>query len=156
MVHYQRYHQWRKWEPRANEEDEESHGLVAPGCANSAYYKRKRPKIFYLLVISLLSCCFVLAPQLFSSSTFSILCECFFFFMVSHFRGFCFHCCLEFLLPCFSIFWCSFRCRAQIHLVWTVNALQISISMLLSVLRCLQVGPSSPLQHLVSWWKKKR
>ncbi|KAF3441982.1 hypothetical protein FNV43_RR15898 [Rhamnella rubrinervis] len=68
MVHYHRYHHWRKGEP-----DEESQTLlmdwVSPG-----YYKKTRPKLFSLLLLSFLSLCFVLAPHLFGwSSTFSLL-----------------------------------------------------------------------------------
>lgn len=77
MVHCQRYHQWRKGTAHIYEEDEESHGLVVLDCANSACYKMKRPRIFYLLIVSLLYCSFVLAPQLFSSFTFSLSRECF-------------------------------------------------------------------------------
>ncbi|KAK4775977.1 hypothetical protein SAY87_023938 [Trapa incisa] len=69
MVHYQRYHPWRKGDAKVYDVDEESHGL---GCANSAYFKRKRPKLFYLLIISLLSCSFLFAPQISSSSSFSL------------------------------------------------------------------------------------
>ncbi|KAL5546338.1 hypothetical protein UlMin_006025 [Ulmus minor] len=71
MVHYQRYHQWRKG--LSTKDDEESQNLIMD-CANSGLYKRSRPKLLSLLLLSLLSCTFVLAPYLFSSSsTFSLL-----------------------------------------------------------------------------------
>lgn len=89
MMHYQRYQQWRKGDANIYDVDEESHGLVVLGCANSAYYKRKRPKLFYLLIISLLSCSFLLAPQISSSSSFSLFrknfCHLFLCFIL--FRG---------------------------------------------------------------------
>ncbi|KDP26079.1 hypothetical protein JCGZ_21112 [Jatropha curcas] len=70
MVHYHRYHQLKKGEHQNSEEDE----ALALVCANSGYYKRKRPKLLSLLFISLLSCCLILAPYFFcSSSAFSVL-----------------------------------------------------------------------------------
>ncbi|KAF2289361.1 hypothetical protein GH714_035385 [Hevea brasiliensis] len=68
MVHCHRYHQLRKGE---HAEDDEALAFV---CANSGYYKRKRPKLLSLLLLSLLSCCLILLPHLFcSSSAFSLL-----------------------------------------------------------------------------------
>ncbi|XP_048127084.1 xylan glycosyltransferase MUCI21-like [Rhodamnia argentea] len=59
MVQRQRFHQLRKGEPHAFD-DEEGHG-------------RKKPKLFYLLLLlSLLSCSFVVVPQLFGSSSHSL------------------------------------------------------------------------------------
>uniref|UniRef100_A0A5B6ZF06 Glycosyltransferase 61 catalytic domain-containing protein n=1 Tax=Davidia involucrata TaxID=16924 RepID=A0A5B6ZF06_DAVIN len=72
MVHYQRYHQFKKGE-EAVVEDEESHtlGLV---CGNSGYNKRTRPKLLSFLFLSLLSCSLILAPQLLNfPSNFSLL-----------------------------------------------------------------------------------
>ncbi|PON53901.1 Glycosyltransferase [Parasponia andersonii] len=76
MVHHHHHHlrgnHWRKGQ--ALEEDEESQTLVVMDCGSSGYYKRTRPKLVSLLLLSLLSCVFVLAPHLFgSSSTFSLL-----------------------------------------------------------------------------------
>ncbi|RAL48538.1 hypothetical protein DM860_005962 [Cuscuta australis] len=69
MVHYQRNHQCMKKGGGENEEDEPHHplGLV---CGNMSYYynfKRAKPKLLYLLFLSLISCCFVLAPQILNS-----------------------------------------------------------------------------------------
>ncbi|GMN55372.1 hypothetical protein TIFTF001_024492 [Ficus carica] len=73
MVHYQRYHQWRK--VQGVEEDEEAHNSLVMEWANSGYYKRTRPKLLSLLLLSLLSCTFVFAPHLFGSPcSFSLLC----------------------------------------------------------------------------------
>ncbi|CBI29814.3 unnamed protein product, partial [Vitis vinifera] len=65
MVHHQRYHQLRK-----GEDDEEAQSLVDE-CGSAGYYKRTRPKLLALLFLSLLSCCFVLAPCLFSFPIYS-------------------------------------------------------------------------------------
>ncbi|XP_050382540.1 xylan glycosyltransferase MUCI21-like [Argentina anserina] len=71
MVRYQRCPQWRKWEKHIDEDEEQTFLME---FANSGYYKRSSPKLLYLLFISLLSCSFILAPHLFSSSTtFSLL-----------------------------------------------------------------------------------
>ena len=67
-MHHQRYHQLRK-----GEDDEEAQSLVDE-CGSAGYYKRTRPKLLALLFLSLLSCCFVLAPCLFSFP----ICEPFF------------------------------------------------------------------------------
>ncbi|KAM5558718.1 xylan glycosyltransferase MUCI21-like [Rosa sericea] len=72
MVRYQRCHQWKKGEKHIDEDEESQTFLME--FANSGYYKRSSPKLLYLLFISLLSCSFILAPHLFSSSTtFSLL-----------------------------------------------------------------------------------
>ncbi|KAM2437148.1 hypothetical protein EV1_014221 [Malus domestica] len=80
MARYQRHqhNQWRKVEKpcAAAEEDEESQTTTfLMEFANSGYYyKRTSPKLLYLLFISFLSCSFILAPHLFSSTTtFSLL-----------------------------------------------------------------------------------
>lgn len=70
MVHHQRFHQWRKGE--AHIFDDEEHGFVVLDCASYGC-KRKKPKLFYLLLISLLSCSFVLVPGLFGSGRLSLL-----------------------------------------------------------------------------------
>ncbi|KAJ4706371.1 putative Glycosyltransferase [Melia azedarach] len=87
MVRYQRYHQVKKGEQHQHvlpvkqntafeDEDEESRALVlvcAPNYNSYYYNKRTRPKLLSLLFLSLLSCTFVLAPHLLtSSSTFSL------------------------------------------------------------------------------------
>lgn len=64
-MHHQRYHQLRK-----GEDDEEAQSLVDE-CGSAGYYKRTRPKLLALLFLSLLSCCFVLAPCLFSFPIYS-------------------------------------------------------------------------------------
>ncbi|XP_050226547.1 xylan glycosyltransferase MUCI21-like [Mercurialis annua] len=66
MVHYHRYNLLKKGEYHAQEEDMEAFGLV---WASSGYYKRKRPKLVSLLILSLLCCCLILAPHLFCSSS---------------------------------------------------------------------------------------
>ncbi|KAK3010272.1 hypothetical protein RJ639_012592 [Escallonia herrerae] len=76
MVHYHRYIQLKKGQVGFADEDEESHGgSIGLVCGNSGYGKRiTRPKLLSLLVLSLLSCCFIVAPQLFSfPPTFSLL-----------------------------------------------------------------------------------
>uniref|UniRef100_A0A2N9EVF8 Glycosyltransferase 61 catalytic domain-containing protein n=1 Tax=Fagus sylvatica TaxID=28930 RepID=A0A2N9EVF8_FAGSY len=78
MVHYHRYqHQYCRKGQKHVEEDEESQTLIM-GCGSSGYFqKRSRPKLFSLLIITLLSCSFILAPHLFSSVfTFSLFYSC--------------------------------------------------------------------------------
>ncbi|XP_030927930.1 beta-1,2-xylosyltransferase XYXT1-like [Quercus lobata] len=76
MVQYHRYHhQFCRKGQKHVEEDEESQVLIME-CGGSGYFhKRARPKLLSLLIISLLSCSFILAPHLFfnSVSTFSLL-----------------------------------------------------------------------------------
>ncbi|XP_021281977.1 uncharacterized protein LOC110414904 [Herrania umbratica] len=62
MVHYQRYNQLKKGG------DEEAGTLVFV-WTNPGYYRRRRPKLFSILLLSLLSCSFILAPYFFSSSS---------------------------------------------------------------------------------------
>ena len=80
MVQYHRYHhQFCRKGQKHVEEDEESQVLMME-CGGSGYFhKRARPKLLSLLIISLLSCSFILAPHLFfnSVSTFSLLCKLF-------------------------------------------------------------------------------
>ncbi|CAK7342634.1 unnamed protein product [Dovyalis caffra] len=66
MVQYYRYHQLKKGDHQHVEEDEMLSLMCAP---NSGYFKRTRPKLFTLLLLSLLSCCLILAPHLFCSSS---------------------------------------------------------------------------------------
>ncbi|XP_065857372.1 xylan glycosyltransferase MUCI21-like [Euphorbia lathyris] len=67
MVHHHRYHQWRKLENHHPQNEEED--VLSLLCAT---YKRKRPKLVFLL-LSLLSFCLILSPHLFcSSSAFSL------------------------------------------------------------------------------------
>lgn len=95
--HHHHHHRWRKGQ--AFEEDEESQALVMD-CGSSGYYKRTRPKLVSLLLLSLLSCVFVLAPHLFGcSSTFSLLCKLF-----SLMGSLCF----SFLLLFLCFFWLCF------------------------------------------------
>ncbi|XAR68495.1 Protein O-GlcNAc transferase [Bertholletia excelsa] len=73
MVHYQRYQPLKKG-GEAVVEDEESQSALAFVCGNSTNNKKTRPKLLFLLVLSLLSCSFILAPQLLSfPSDFSLL-----------------------------------------------------------------------------------
>ncbi|KAC5760597.1 hypothetical protein FH972_027239 [Carpinus fangiana] len=66
MVQYHRCHQqWRKGDKRI-EEDEESQAFIMECGSSGCYFKRTRPKLISLLFLSLLSCCFILAPHLFS------------------------------------------------------------------------------------------
>ena len=83
-MHHQRYHQLRK-----GEDDEEAQSLVDE-CGSAGYYKRTRPKLLALLFLSLLSCCFVLAPCLFSFPICEPFFLSFFFFSFAGFR--CFLC----------------------------------------------------------------
>ncbi|XP_031253197.1 beta-1,2-xylosyltransferase XYXT1-like [Pistacia vera] len=79
MGRYQRYHQLKKGEhvqvvkhymPLEDDDDEESRDFVFVCAPSYGFFnKRARPKLFSLLFISLLSCCFILAPHLFSSSS---------------------------------------------------------------------------------------
>lgn len=73
MVRYHRLHQqWRKGDKHM-EEDEESQALIMDCGTAGCYFKRTRPKLLSLLLLSLLSCCFLLAPHLYNSgSTFSL------------------------------------------------------------------------------------
>ncbi|KAH7511831.1 hypothetical protein FEM48_Zijuj12G0024200 [Ziziphus jujuba var. spinosa] len=72
MVHYQRYQLWKKGEHI--EDDEESQTLLMDCASSAGYYKKTKPKLLSLLLLSLLSCCFILAPHIFGwSSTFSLL-----------------------------------------------------------------------------------
>ncbi|XVF07197.1 hypothetical protein REPUB_Repub06bG0117800 [Reevesia pubescens] len=67
MVHHQRYNQLKK-------SGDEEGGTLVFVWTNPGYYRRRRPKLFSVLFLSLLSCSFILAPHLFSSSsTFSHL-----------------------------------------------------------------------------------
>uniref|UniRef100_A0A803P6Y2 Glycosyltransferase 61 catalytic domain-containing protein n=1 Tax=Cannabis sativa TaxID=3483 RepID=A0A803P6Y2_CANSA len=69
--HLHRYNHWRKGQ--ALEDDEESQTFVVMDCGSFGYYKRTRPTLVSLLLLSLLSCVFVLAPHFFGSySTFSL------------------------------------------------------------------------------------
>ncbi|VVA30933.1 PREDICTED: EGF domain-specific O-linked [Prunus dulcis] len=71
MVYHQRYQQRKKGEV-GTEEDEECQAFITE-CANSGYYKRTRPKLLSFLLLSLLSCSFILASHLFySDATFSL------------------------------------------------------------------------------------
>ncbi|OMO88921.1 hypothetical protein COLO4_20031 [Corchorus olitorius] len=62
MVHYQRYNQFKKGG------DEEAGTLVFV-LTNPGFYKRRRPKLFSFLLLSLISCSFILAPHFFGSSS---------------------------------------------------------------------------------------
>ncbi|XVF56175.1 hypothetical protein PTKIN_Ptkin06aG0096500 [Pterospermum kingtungense] len=62
MVHYQRYNQLKKGG------DEEKGTLVFVWTNSGDYYRRRRPKLFSVLLLSLISCSFILAPYFFSSS----------------------------------------------------------------------------------------
>lgn len=101
MVHYERYVQLKKGVVAAvvyedvNENNKllGSHnngstlGLLCGGSGVGGYYnyqyyfnisiKRTRPKLFYLLLLTLLSCTLIVAPQFcFLPSTFPLLCKC--------------------------------------------------------------------------------
>ncbi|KAJ4847413.1 Xylan glycosyltransferase muci21 [Turnera subulata] len=66
MVHYYRYHPLKKGDHPPFVDDE----ALSFVCANSGYYKRTtRPKLISLLLLSLLSCCLILAPHFFCSSS---------------------------------------------------------------------------------------
>nr|GMD85715.1 EGF domain-specific O-linked N-acetylglucosamine transferase-like [Ipomoea batatas] len=68
MVHYQRSHQSGKKGVDVDHEDEESHHPLGLVCGNNGYNsKRAKPKLLSLLFLSLISCCFILAPQLLNS-----------------------------------------------------------------------------------------
>ncbi|XP_022766648.1 EGF domain-specific O-linked N-acetylglucosamine transferase-like [Durio zibethinus] len=60
MVRYQRYNQLKKGG------DEEA-GTIVLVWTNPGYCRRRRPKLFSFLMLSLLSCSFLLAPHFFSS-----------------------------------------------------------------------------------------
>lgn len=69
MVRYHRlHHQWRKGDKHM-EEDEEFQALIMDCRTAGCYFKRTRPKLFSLLLLSLLSCCFLFAPHLFNSGS---------------------------------------------------------------------------------------
>ena len=111
MVHHQRYHQLRK-----GEDDEEAQSLVDE-CGSAGYYKRTRPKLLALLFLSLLSCCFVLAPCLFSFP----ICEPFFLSFFFFFHGF----------PLFSLFFVCFFCLISRFMFWV---LQIHLENMMALL----------------------
>ncbi|XP_019166132.1 PREDICTED: EGF domain-specific O-linked N-acetylglucosamine transferase [Ipomoea nil] len=68
MVYYQRNHQSVKKGVDVDHEDEESHHPLGLVCGNNGYNsKRAKPKLLSLLFLSLISCCFILAPQLLNS-----------------------------------------------------------------------------------------
>lgn len=108
MVQYHRYHpQWRKGDKRM-EEDEESQALIMECGSSGCYIKRTRPKLISLLFLSLLCCCFILAPHLFCpGSTLPLFCKSFFSLMGCAVLSFGL---LSF--PLFSLFcwkyWCVF------------------------------------------------
>ncbi|KAE8692545.1 RNA-binding family protein isoform 1 [Hibiscus syriacus] len=63
MVHHHRYaYQLKK-------DGDEEEGTLVLVWTNPGYYKRRRTKLFSFLLLSLLSCTFILAPHLFSFST---------------------------------------------------------------------------------------
>ncbi|GAV79636.1 DUF563 domain-containing protein [Cephalotus follicularis] len=64
MARHQRFHQFKKGE-KHTEEDEDGHTLVIV-CPNWGFYRRTRAKLLCLLFLSLLFCCFILAPHLYS------------------------------------------------------------------------------------------
>ncbi|KAL3585301.1 hypothetical protein D5086_012168 [Populus alba] len=71
MVQYFRYHQLKKGEHHHAGEDEM---LSLMSATSFGYFKRSRPKLFSLLILSLLSCCLILGSHLFCSpSAFSLL-----------------------------------------------------------------------------------
>ncbi|KAL2480669.1 Glycosyltransferase family 61 protein [Abeliophyllum distichum] len=79
MVKYLRYNLYNHWKKRKEyvvDDDEDSyfHSFGAI-CGNSGYSNKKpNPKILYFILLSLISCCLILAPQILSSnSTFSLL-----------------------------------------------------------------------------------
>ncbi|KAJ6747511.1 EGF DOMAIN-SPECIFIC O-LINKED N-ACETYLGLUCOSAMINE TRANSFERASE-LIKE [Salix koriyanagi] len=66
MVQSYRHHQLKKGEHQHAGEDD----MLSLMCAaNSGYFKRSRPKLFSLLILSLLSCCLILGSHLFCSSS---------------------------------------------------------------------------------------
>ncbi|KAL3569203.1 hypothetical protein D5086_029093 [Populus alba] len=70
MVHSYRYHQLKKGDRQHVEEEEVL--LSSLMCAaSSVYFNRTRPKLFSLVILSLLSCCLILSPPLFCSSSLS-------------------------------------------------------------------------------------
>ncbi|XVE61112.1 hypothetical protein DITRI_Ditri06bG0013600 [Diplodiscus trichospermus] len=62
MVRYQRYNQLKKG-------GDEEGGTLFSVWTNAGCYRRRRPKLFSVLLLSLLSCSFILAPYFFSSSS---------------------------------------------------------------------------------------
>lgn len=103
MVHYQRYHQFKKGEEK-QQHGGEDYDFLALMYANSGYYRRTRPKLFYLVILSLLSTCLILAPHLFcSSSAFSLLCKL--AFILFSLMGFLY---FFFFLTCLSGFLADF------------------------------------------------
>lgn len=70
MVHSYRYHQLKKGDRQHVEEEEVL--LSSLMCAaSSVYFNRTRPKLIFLVILSLLSCCLILSPPLFCSSSLS-------------------------------------------------------------------------------------
>ncbi|CAI9782805.1 unnamed protein product [Fraxinus pennsylvanica] len=71
MVKYQRYNLYNHWKKNKEymvDDDEESyfHSI----CGNSGYCNKKpSPKLLYFIIISLLSCSLILAPQILSSNS---------------------------------------------------------------------------------------
>ncbi|CAH9079477.1 unnamed protein product [Cuscuta epithymum] len=68
MVHYQR--NLKKGVGYGEHEDEESPQRLGLVCAKISYYynmKRAKPKFLYLIFLSLISCCFIVAPQILNS-----------------------------------------------------------------------------------------
>lgn len=114
--HHQQYHRVNHWRKgQALDEDEESQTLLVD-CGSSGYYKRTRPKLVSLLLLSLFSCVFILAPHLFgSSSTFSLLCKLFsligFFYFVYFFFFYFWLCLACSWWKLFWVFFCRFTSR---------------------------------------------
>ncbi|KAE8661202.1 Detected protein of confused Function [Hibiscus syriacus] len=70
MVHHQRYN----YSQLKKGGDDEEEGTLVLVWTNPGYYKRRRTKLFSFLLLSLLSCTFILAPHFFTfSSPFSHL-----------------------------------------------------------------------------------
>lgn len=97
MVHYERYVQLKKGVVAAvvyennkllgSDKNGSTLGLLCGGSGAGGYYnyqyylnisiKRTRPRLFYLLLLTLLSCTLIVAPQFcFLPSTFPLLCKC--------------------------------------------------------------------------------
>ncbi|XP_009595214.1 xylan glycosyltransferase MUCI21-like [Nicotiana tomentosiformis] len=74
MVQYQRYQQWKKGDEVVVCLDEKSQYPFGLVCENIGHSKRSRPKLLFLLLLSLVSFSFILAPYFFTSApTFSLL-----------------------------------------------------------------------------------
>ena len=125
MVHHHlRYHQLRK-----GEDDEEAQSLVDE-CGNAAYYKRTRPKLLSLIFLSLLSCCFVLAPCLFSFP----LCEPFLLFLSRVSTIFlCFLCVCHFLMFMFCVLQIPLENMIALLLKWMPKQLCVLLSPMVSL-----------------------